>query len=139
MTFIEKFEQIKKKIGTPDTARLTEDFAVQINMTDADCGGTFYIAYHNGTVSIEPYDYYDHTALIEAESAELIAAFDGKNDVIGAIMTGRLNVYGNPEHVKAVFLLKKPRAKRTAAKTEENGKTESQPKKRGRKPAKPKE
>ena len=74
MTFIEKFEEIKKKIGTPDLSKLTESFAVQVNMTDADCGGAFYIAYIGGNLAIEPYDYHDHTAMIYAKSKDLIDA-----------------------------------------------------------------
>ena len=54
MTFIEKFEQIKKKFGKLDTSRVSEDFAVQINLTDEDCGGAFFVAYQDGVAAIEP-------------------------------------------------------------------------------------
>ena len=115
MTFIEKFEEIKKKIGTPDLSKLTESFAVQVNMTDADCGGAFYIAYIGGNLAIEPYDYHDHTAMIYAKSKDLIDALTGKMDMLAAVMSGKIEVYGSIDHVTALATLHKPRAKRAAA------------------------
>ena len=114
MTFIEKFEEIKKKIGTPDLSKLTESFAVQVNMTDADCGGAFYIAYIGGNLAIEPYDYHDHTAMIDA--------LTGKMDMLAAVMSGKIEVYGNIDHVTALATLHKPRAKRAAAAKKPAGK-----------------
>lgn len=116
MTFIEKFEEIKKKIGAPDLSKLNESFAVQVNMTDADCGGAFYIAYIGGNLAIEPYDYHDHTAMIYAKSKDLIDALIGKVDMLAAVMSGKIEVYGNIDHVTALATLHKPRAKRAAAK-----------------------
>lgn len=116
MTFIEKFEEIKKKIGAPDLSKLNESFAVQVNMTDADCGGAFYIAYIGGNLAIEPYDYHDHTAMIYAKSKDLIDALIGKVDMLAAVMSGKIEVYGNIDHVTALATLHKPRAKRAASK-----------------------
>ena len=116
MTFIEKFEEIKKKIGAPDLSKLNESFAVQVNMTDADCGGAFYIAYIGGNLAIEPYDYHDHTAMSYAKSKDLIDALIGKVDMLAAVMSGKIEVYGNIDHVTALATLHKPRAKRAAAK-----------------------
>lgn len=116
MTFIEKFVEIKKKIGTPDLSKLTESFAVQINMTDTDCGGAFYIAYIDGALAIEPYDYHDHTAMLYAKSKDLLDALMGKLDMLAAVMSGQIEVYGSIDHVTALCTLYKPRAKRTTAK-----------------------
>ena len=115
MTFIEKFEEIKKKIGTPDLSKLTESFAVQVNMTDADCGGAFYIAYIGGNLAIEPYDYRDNTASINVKSKDLIDAMTGKLDVLAAVMAGKIEVYGNIDHLKAIMTLRKTRAPRKPA------------------------
>ena len=119
MTFIEKFEQIKKKIGKPDTSRLHEDFAVQVNLIDEDCGGAFYVSYQEGVVAIEPYDYRDHTAMVNVKAKDLIDAIGGKLDVVGALMTGTIEVFGNVEHFKAILALKKPTVKRASKKTAE--------------------
>ena len=44
MTFIEQFENIKKKMSKLDTSSLPHDLAMQVNLTDEDCGGIFYVA-----------------------------------------------------------------------------------------------
>ena len=119
MTFIEQFEQIKKKIGKPDTSRLTEDFAVQVNLIDEDCGGAFYVSYQDGALEIEPYDYHDHTAMVNVKAQDLLGAISGKLDVVGAVMTGKIEVFGKVDHLKAVPALKKPAAKRAPKKTAE--------------------
>ena len=118
MTFIEKFEEIKKKIGKPDISRLTENFAIQINLTDEDCGGAFYIAYTDGELAIEPYDYHDNTASVSIRAKDLIDIITGKLDALAAIMTGILDVYGNVDHAKALALLKKPVKRRTTSKSD---------------------
>ena len=118
MTFIEKFEQIKKKFGKLDTSRVQEDFAVQINLTDADCGGALFVAYQGGKAAVEPYDYHDHTAMVNIKAKDLIDAIGGKLDVVGALMAGHIEVYGNVEHFMAALSLKKPAAKRAPKNTD---------------------
>lgn len=119
MTFIEKFEQIKKKFGKVDTSRITENFAIQVNLVDTDCGGAFYVTHFDGVASIEPYDYRDHTAMVTAKAKDFIDAIGGKLNIVEAIMGGTVEVVGNVEHVQAMFLLKKPAAKRTCKKAED--------------------
>ena len=129
MTFIEKFEQIKKKFGKVDASRVSENFAIQVNLTDEDCGGAFYVTHFDGAVEIEPYDYYDHTAMVSIKAKDLIDAIGGKLDVVGAVMGGTVVVEGNVEHFTQMLALKKPAAKRTTKKaTEEN--TEEAPAKK---------
>ena len=78
MTFQEKFDEIKNAYyPRVDLKKLTRDFAIQVTMSDEDCGGTFYIAYINGIFAIEPYDYHDNTAMVDALSADLAAVLDG--------------------------------------------------------------
>lgn len=129
MTFIEKFEQIKKKFGKVDTSKLTENFAVQVNLTDEDCGGAFFVAYIDGEAHIEPYDYVDNTAVVNVKAKDLIDAIGGKLDVVGALMGGTIEVIGNVEHFNAMLTLKKPAAKRTTKKATEE-KTEEVPAKK---------
>ena len=119
MTFNEKFEQIKKKFGKLDTSRVTEDFAVQFNHTDEDCGGAFFVAYVNGEAAVEPYDYVDNTAMVNISAKDMIDAIGGKLDVVAAVMAGKVEVFGNAEHFTAALSLKKPAAKRTTKKVAE--------------------
>ena len=129
MTFIEKFEQIKKKFGKLDTSKLTENFAVQVNLTDEDCGGAFFVAYIDGEAHIEPYDYVDNTAVVNVKAKDLIDAIGGKLDVVGALMGGTIEVFGNVDHFNAMLTLKKPAAKRTTKKATEEKAEEAPAKK----------
>lgn len=134
MTFIEKFDEIKKKIGTPDTSKLTESFAVQVNLIDADCGGAFYIAYIGGNLAIEPYDYHDNTASIYLKSKDFIDAMTGKLDVLAAVMSGKIEVYGNIGHLKAIMTLRKARAPRKPAAKKSTEKKAAEKKPAAKKP-----
>lgn len=114
MTFIEKFEKIKKKYGTVDESKLTDSFAVQIEMTDDDCGGIFYVAYVNGKFAVEPYNYYDNTASIKVSSKVLESILSCKTDPTEEFFAGNLMVDGDLGHaLMLVELLKKEPKKRS--------------------------
>ena len=108
MTFEKKFETLKKSFVKADLEKLTESFALQVNMTDEDCGGTSYVAYVDGTLAVEPYDYKDNTAVVTGSSADVAKLAKG---------TVAVAVEGNAAQVEmfaASFV--KPVAKKPAAK-----------------------
>ena len=118
MTFIEKFEALKKKYGKIDESKLSENFAVQIEMPDEDCGGIFYVAYMNSPFAGEPYDYHDHTAAISTTSKVLEAVLSDKADPVAEFFAGNLKVEGNLDHaLMLVNLMKKEPKKRAPRKT----------------------
>ena len=136
MTFIEKFNQIKKKYGKIDESKLTENFAVQVEMTDEDCGGIFYIAYMNGPFAVEPYDYYDNTAIIRVSSKVLENILSCKADPMEAFFAGEIQVEGDISHaLMLVELMKKEPKPRKPRKTKTEEKAEV---KEEKKPAKEK-
>ena len=108
MTFEKKFDSLKKSFAKADTKKFTESFAFQINMTDEDCGGAFYVAFINGNYAVEPYDYVDRTALITGSAADVAKLAKG---------TVAVTVEGNADQV-AMFAasFKKPAAKKAATK-----------------------
>lgn len=118
MTFIEKFNQIKKKYGKIDESKLTENFAVQVEMTDEDCGGIFYIANMDAPFAVEPYDYYDNTAAIRISSKVLENILSCKADAKEEFFAGNIQVDGDISHaLMVVDLMKKepkPRKPRKA-------------------------
>lgn len=137
MIFEKKFQEFKDKFADADTKKLTEAFAMQVNMTDEDCGGIFYIANIDGVFSVEPYDYVDRTSEIIGLSTEIKKVFAGRIGLEKAMAEGKVTVYGNPADVAAVqALLKKPTAKKPAKKAAE--KKEATPKKEVVKEAAPK-
>lgn len=127
MTFIEKFNQLKKKYGKIDESKLTENFAVQVEMTDEDCGGIFYVAYMNGPFAVEPYDYYDNTAIIRVSSKVLENILSCKADPMESFFAGEIQVEGDIGHaLMLVELMKKapkPRKPRVAKKETAEKKT----------------
>ena len=139
MTFIEKFNHLKKKYGKIDEAKLTENFAVQIEMTDEDCGGIFYVAYMNGPFAVEPYDYYDNTASIKVSSKVLESILSCKAEAMAEFFAGNIQVEGDIGHaLMLVELMKKepkPRKPR-AAKTEEKAEKKPAAKKTAKKASK---
>ncbi|MEE1144265.1 MAG: hypothetical protein UHT63_02785 [Acutalibacteraceae bacterium] len=106
MTFEKKFETLKKSFVKADLEKLTESFAFQVNMTDVDCGGTFYVAYVDGALAVEPYDYKDNTAVVTGAADDVAKLAKG---------TVAVAVEGNAAQVEmfaASFV--KPAAKKAA-------------------------
>lgn len=116
MTFIKKFESIKKKIGAFDASALEGKIAMQINMVDEDCGGAFYVEASEGILSVEPYDYNDRTVMLTLKAADIVALVDKKASLDDLVAAGEVTVEGNYDHAKAIFELKKPVAKKTTKK-----------------------
>ena len=142
MTFIEKFDYLKKKYASKaDTAKFTDEFiAAQITMSDEDCGGTMYAAYIDGKFSFEPYDYHDNTVAVIVNSLLLEECIKGKADPVKAYLDGQLQAWGNLDHALQLIealkgkkrVCKKKTAEEKAVCEEEKAeeKTESAPKKR---------
>ena len=117
MTFQEKFDYLNKKYAKKvDTTKLTESFAAQIEMTDDDCHGIFYIAYINGNFACEPYNYYDNTVAIAINSLLLEDIIKGKEDAVECFTNGKLFLTGNAEHAKMIIEALKPVKKARAKK-----------------------
>jgi len=116
MTFIEQFEAFKKKTAKLNTDSLPENLAIQMNMTDEDCGGAFYIANIGGNFAFEPYDYHDHTAMLTATADTFSKIISGKLDATDAYFRGLLLIEGNIDHAIALANLTKKPEKKAAAK-----------------------
>ena len=121
MTFIEKFEYLKKKYAAKaDTAKFTDEFiAAQITMSDEDCGGTMYAAYINGVFSFEPYDYHDNTVAVIVNSALLEDCIKGKADPVKEYLDGKLQAWGNLDHALQLIEVLKGKKRTSKKKTEE--------------------
>ena len=116
MTFAEKFQSLKVAFDKANTKKFDADFAVQLTMTDEDCGGTFYIEYKEGNYSVEPYDYVDNTAVV-------IAPADSIAKLAKGVVAKDLIINGNEETIKTLAAslkpAKKPCAKKAPAKKAE--------------------
>ncbi|MBQ8002743.1 MAG: SCP2 sterol-binding domain-containing protein, partial [Clostridia bacterium] len=135
MTFLEKFEEIKK-ISDVDV-KFDKDFAIQINLTDEDCGGAFYVEHRSGVVNVEPYDYNDRDAMMTIGSDLLVKTLTGEVDSVAAFFAGKFTIDGNVEAVleltkiaDAVKAKKKAeeKAAKEAKKAKEKAKAEAEKK-----------
>lgn len=119
MTFEKAFESIKKKFEGAD-AKDVNDFALQITMSDEDCGGTFYVAVKDGVLAVEPYDYKDNDAVLDISKSDLLALIAGRKGVDKVIDSGA-SIKGSAaviDSMKAVLKTVKKEAKKETAKAE---------------------
>ena len=113
MTFIKKFESVKKKIAVFDASATEGKIAMQVNMVDEDCGGAFYVEIIDGAISVEPYDYNDRTVMLTLKAADIVALVDKKASLADLVESGDVTVEGNYDHAVEVLALKKTVVKRT--------------------------
>lgn len=124
MNYEERFAELKKLIKAK-RPKLEASFAIQVNMTDSDCHGTFYIAYTDGTLKVEPYDYRDRTAMITADSHVLEELLQGTLTAAKAYEDGKIIIDGSLDSAKELLkLCRKAPAKKAPAKKAEPKKSE---------------
>ncbi len=124
MDFYQAFDSIKAGISEVDTSKFQGNFAIQCTMTNKDCGGIFYIEYKDGSLNVEPYNYYDNNVDITAGYSDLCKALAGSVSK-NVIFAGDESVFkafaaaikfALPEKKAAKKPAKKAAAKKTAEK-----------------------
>lgn len=118
MNYFEAFDSIKKELVGAKTDVLAGGFAIQVNLTDEDCGGAFYVEFKDGALNVEPYDYLDRTSMVTAAYADFKKALGSKVSYKRLLASGKVLVEGNGEDFEAVIdAVKKPaKAKKAPAK-----------------------
>ncbi len=115
MTYEKIFADLKKTILKADASKLEGKFAFQC-VIEGEGAGTFYIAFENGVLNVEPYDYADNTATFKATGAAYKNILAGKVTVDEALASGDLVVDGADGCADILtFFAAKP-AKKVAAK-----------------------
>lgn len=134
MTFENALKKIKAAFETVDGAKLA-DMAVQVTLSDEDCGGTFYFKSENGKIEVEGYDYRDNDAVIDIARKSLMDILAGKATLDTAIEKGTATAKGDFAKLdtlkdaiaKYVAPAKKAPAKKTAKTVKKE--TKAEPKK----------
>ena len=136
MTYEKIFADLKKTILKADASKLEGKFAFQC-VIEGDGAGTFYIAFENGVLSVEPYDYADNTATFKATGKAYKDILAGKVTVDEALASGALVVDGADGCADILTFFaakpakkaaaKKPTAKKPAAKKAPAKKAEAKP------------
>lgn len=116
MTFEQAFLKVKGKFDNADASGVA-DFAIQVTLTDEDCGGTFYAEVKSGKLAVEPYDYYDNDVVLNITMSALLAVIAGRSSLDKAIANGDAAVQGDASKIADwKSTIKKAPAKKTAAK-----------------------
>ena len=103
MTFENALAKIQAKFAEVNGAKLA-DMAVQVTLTDEDCGGTLYFKVTDGTVDVQGYDYRDHDAAIDIERKSFMDILGGKTTLDNAIEKGKAT--GNGKATEKLATLK---------------------------------
>lgn len=117
MTFKKVFSDLEKLILKADHASLEGEFAFQCCVV-GDGEGIFYIAFKNGVLDVQPYDYKDHTATFKAAADTYKRILGGEMTAAEAVKKGLLSVENNESGCADIltFLSAKGKAKKPAAK-----------------------
>ncbi len=97
MYFEEAFKKIKTALEKADVKPADGHFAIQVRMTDDDCGGIFYIEQTDKQYFVEPYDYYDNDVDVAANYKIILSMAQGKLDIETAIAEGTVYAGGNTD------------------------------------------
>lgn len=121
MTYADFFYDIKGRFMGADVSDIHEHLAFEFNIEDEEAGGAFYVEVKDGTLSVEPYEYYDRDARFICAPDVLMKIAEGEMDPVWAFTTQKLKVEGNID--KALRLKEiieaKQREMKKAAKQEE--------------------
>lgn len=97
MTYAEYFTSFKGRFMGADVSDIQEHLAFQFNIEDDEAGGIFYVEVKDGTLHVEPYEYYDRDAMFICTPEVLDKIADGELDPVEAFMQKKLRVEGNIE------------------------------------------
>ena len=103
MTYEELFQKIKEMFMKADISGIKEHLAFQFNIT-GEGEVAFYAEVKDGTLYVEPYEYYDRDAIFICSADTLLKLASGKLDPVFAFTVGKLKVEGSLE--KAMMLQK---------------------------------
>ena len=124
MKYEKIFADVKKSLSKADTSKLEREFAIQCNI-QGEGEGSFYIAFKEGELCVEPYDYKDNDAHLFASGDTFMKMFSKKIDGREAFEQGLLGFDGDVEAVLALGGLQQKKAapKKAPAKKESAKKT----------------
>ena len=121
MTYADFFYDIKGRFMGADVSDIHEHLAFEFDIEDEEAGGAFYVEVKDGTLYVEPYEYYDRDARFICAPDVLMKIAEGDMDPVWAFTTQKLKVEGNID--KALRLKEiieaKQREMKKAAKQEE--------------------
>ena len=101
MTYEELVEKARTMFGRADVSNIGQHIAYQFNIT-GEAEGAFYLEITDGTVHVEPFEYYDRDVLFTMTAETLIAIGTGELDPMWAFTQNKIRLDGSIE--KALLL-----------------------------------
>ncbi len=95
MTYADFFYDIKGRFMGADVSDIHEHLAFEFDIEDEEAGGAFYVEVKDGTLYVEPYEYYDRDARFICAPDVLVKIAEGEMDPVWAFTTQKLKVEGN--------------------------------------------
>lgn len=118
MTYEKIFEDVKKALAKADAKKFGGEFAFQFNIV-GEGEGAFYVAYKNGAVDIQPYDYKGNTASVNMKGEDLVALAKGTLSLGKAIDEKLIEIIGDGTELNNLFTAKKQTVTKAKAEKEE--------------------
>lgn len=95
MTYADFFYDMKGRFMGADVSDIHEHLSFEFNIEDEEAGGAFYVEVKDGTLYVEPYEYYDRDAKFICTPDVLVKIATGEMDPVWAFTTQKLKVEGN--------------------------------------------
>ncbi len=121
MTYADFFYDIKGRFMGADVSDIHEHLAFEFDIEDEEAGGSFYVEVKDGTLYVEPYEYYDRDARFICAPDVLVKIAEGEMDPVWAFTTQKLKVEGNIEkalRLKEIIEAKQREMKKAEKKAE---------------------
>lgn len=119
---VKKAKQAAKKL---DVKAIEEHIAVQFDIV-GDGEGAFYVEVKDGTVSVEPYEYYDNDGKVTASADVILALISGKLSAEEALTHGSVSVKGDGGKVMMLANALNVKAEKKAPETQKKATKKTQ-------------
>ena len=115
MDYFKAFENIKSSLEKSEISLKDEHLAIQVILTDEECGGILYIENYFKKLNVMPYDYYDNNVNVIADYKSFMELISAKKNL--SALLEKITIKGDFEAAKDFFDSIKPAKKAPAKKT----------------------
>jgi len=126
MKYEEIVQRVKDNFTSTDVSDYKKHLAIQFNIT-GEGEGAFYVELNDGSVDVQPYEYYDRDVIFTMSAVDLFSMIDGNLDATKAYLSGQIgvsNVTAALEVKKLLGDLKAKEAKKAKAQIKAKQETE---------------
>lgn len=104
MKYEEIVQRVKDNFTYADVSDYKKHLAIQFNIT-GEGEGAFYVELNDGSVDVQPYEYYDRDVIFTMSAVDLFSMIDGDLDATKAYLSGQIGVSNVPAALEVKKLL----------------------------------